>query len=63
MTRAKPCLYSVTVAATMLGVGRTTAWKFVTDATLETVIIGRRRMVRAESLHRLIEFGMPNRAA
>lgn len=53
----QPQLFSVRTAATMLGVGRTTAWKFVTDGTLETVHIGGRRMIRAQSLHKLIAEG------
>lgn len=53
----QPQLFSVRTAAAMLGVGRTTAWKFITDGTLETVHIGGRRMIRAQSLHKLIAEG------
>jgi excisionase family DNA binding protein len=58
-----PRLYSVRAAAALLGVGRTTAWKLVSDGTLETVHIGGRRMVRATSLEAVIANGTQNRAA
>ena len=53
----EPQLFTVAMAAKMLGVGRTTAWKFITDGVLESVHIGRRRMVRASSLRSLIANG------
>jgi excisionase family DNA binding protein len=59
----EPKLYSVRSTAALLGVGRTTAWKFITNGTLETVHLGGRRMVRAESLHQLIKRGTRERVA
>ena len=56
----QPRLYSIRAAATVLGVGRTTAWKFVSDGTLESVNIGGLRMIRAESLHNLVTAGTPS---
>ncbi len=53
----QPQLYSVRAAAAMLGVGRTTTWKFVSNGTLESVHMGGRRMIRAASLHTLITQG------
>ena len=53
----QPQLYSVRAAAAMLGIGRTSVWKCITNRTLETVLIGRRRMIRAESLYKLIANG------
>lgn len=53
----EPQLFTISSAASMLGVGRTTAWKLVSDGTLESVHIGRRRLVRASSLRLLIANG------
>jgi excisionase family DNA binding protein len=52
-----PRLYPVRAAATVLGIGKTTVWKLVTDGTLETIYIGGRRMVRAESLEAVLATG------
>lgn len=53
----EPQLYSVRAAAAILSIGLTTTWKFVSDGTLESVRIGGRRMIRAESLKKLIAHG------
>ena len=55
-----PQLYTVRAAAAVLGVGRTTTWKFVSNGTLDSVHLGGRRMVRAESLLKLIANGTPS---
>lgn len=57
-----PRLYPVRAAATLLGVGRTTAWKLIGNGTLETVYIGGRRMIRSESLEAVIANGTGKRA-
>ena len=46
--------------AIILGVGRTTTWKFITEGTLKSVHMGGRRMIRAESLRKLIAEGTPS---
>ena len=45
-----PILCSIADAAKMLGVGRSKAWQLVQSNQLETMAIGRRRLVRIDSI-------------
>lgn len=49
----EPMLMSVGDACLALGLGRTTVYRLINSETLDTVIIGKRRMVRAESVRRM----------
>jgi len=46
-------LASVSDACLALGVGRTSIYKLIKNGKLETVTIGRRRLVRTESIRRI----------
>lgn len=46
----EPLLLSIAEAARSLGVGRSKAYELIGDGQLETVTIGRRRLVKMESL-------------
>lgn len=48
-------LCSVPDAAGALGIGLTKAYELITDRQLETVKIGSRRLVKIESVKRLVE--------
>jgi excisionase family DNA binding protein len=52
-----PALYSVKAAAAILSLGLTKTWEMVKSQQLETVLIGRRRLIKADSLYALIEKG------
>ena len=46
-----PLLYSIPDAATALGVSRSKAYELISEGRLLTVTIGRRRLVRTDSIH------------
>jgi excisionase family DNA binding protein len=46
-------LCSISDAAKLLGVGRSTAYELISEGKLETVSIGRRRLVRMTSVRTL----------
>lgn len=46
---------SIKDAAQGLGLGRTAIYGLINDGRLETVKIGRRRLIKVESLYRLLE--------
>lgn len=48
-------LVSIRDAATALSVGRTTVYELMRSGQLDTRKMGRRRLIRAESLRRLVE--------
>jgi excisionase family DNA binding protein len=48
-------LVSIPDAATALSVGRTTIYELMRSGHLETRKMGRRRLIKAESLRRLVE--------
>lgn len=50
-----PLLLSVSDAATVLGVGRTTVYELIGAGQLETVHIGRSRRVPVDALHAFVE--------
>ena len=47
--------YSVEDAAPILGVGRTTIFELIATGRLENVKIGRRRIIPADALQRLLD--------
>ena len=47
--------YSVEDAAPILGVGRTTIFELIAKGQLESVKIGRRRIIPADALQRLLD--------
>lgn len=48
-------VYSVNETARMLSMGRTSIYAMIADGRLEAFKLGRRRLVKAESIRRLIE--------
>lgn len=46
-------LTSITNAAKALGIGRSKAYELIAEGRLETVTIGRRRLVRTDSIRAL----------
>jgi len=46
---------SIRDAAQSLGLGRTAVYGLINDGRLETIKIGRRRLVKVESIRQLIE--------
>jgi len=56
-------LLSIPEAARTLGIGRSKLYEIMADGALDTVTIGRRRLVRAESVRALASGGAPSRAA
>lgn len=53
MDVSAPLLCSVTEAARKLGIGRSKAYDLISQGRLETVTIGRRRLVRSDSIRAL----------
>ena len=49
----EPILMGVGDTCVMLGLGRTTVYRHIKSGALETVIIGKRRMVRVQSARRM----------
>ncbi len=47
--------YSIKDAARMLSLGRTTIYALINQGRLETFKLGRRTLVRADSIRRLVE--------
>jgi excisionase family DNA binding protein len=45
---------SVNDAAKAIGVGRVTLYKLINEGRIETVCIGRRRLVRVDSIRQLV---------
>ena len=59
----EPVLCSIADAARMLGIGKTKTYELIADRQLETVSIGTRRLVKVESIARLVEAAMKNEVA
>lgn len=53
MNEMPPLLCSIPTAASALGVGRSMVYDLIGSGQLETVTIGRRRLVRVESIRAL----------
>lgn len=50
-----PFTVSISEAAEALGLVRTTIYALINDGQLDTIKVGRRRLVKLESIHRLLE--------
>lgn len=50
-----PITTSIADAAKALSLGRTSIYQLIRDGRLETVKLGRRTLVKVDSIHRLIE--------
>ena len=46
--------YSINEAARVLSMGRTSIYAMIADGRLEAFKLGRRTLIRAESIHRLV---------
>ena len=53
MDTLKPMLCSISDAGKSLGLGRSKIYELISEERLETVTIGRRRLVRVESIRTL----------
>lgn len=51
----QPLTYSVADACRITSIGRTRLYELMADGTIASVVIGRRRLVKAESIHKLVE--------
>lgn len=51
----EPILVSVNGAAQALDLGRTSIYALINEGRLETVKLGRRTLIRVESIRRLVE--------
>ena len=51
----EPIVTSVTDTAKALSLGRTSIYALIREGRLETVKLGRRTLIRVESIHRLLE--------
>lgn len=47
--------YTPAEAAEIMGVGRATVYRYLTDGTLPSLKIGRARRIRAEALHGFLD--------
>jgi excisionase family DNA binding protein len=47
--------YSISDATKALGLGRTTIYSLISQGRLETIKLGRRTLIKAASLHKLVE--------
>jgi excisionase family DNA binding protein len=54
-TQTQRFLYRIPDGAEMVGISRSTFYKLMRDGEIETVMLGRRRLVAHESLERLAE--------
>ena len=51
----EPLAVSINDTARMLGVGRTTVYEMIKDGRLEAFKLGRRTLVRVDSIRRLVD--------
>jgi excisionase family DNA binding protein len=49
----EPLNYSVDEAAWAVGIGRSTLWEMIKKGLVETIKIGRRRLISKEEVHRI----------
>ncbi|MEO6093439.1 MAG: helix-turn-helix domain-containing protein [Novosphingobium sp.] len=54
VTSPRPLAYSIRDAVQVSSIGRTTLYGLISSGEIETVKIGKRRLVKAESLARFI---------
>ena len=57
-----PIAVSVKHACTLLGVGKSTLWAMWKDDKLDSILIGRKRLVLLQSIHRLVESQLSGQA-
>jgi len=50
----EPLAVSINDAARVLGIGRTSIYAMIADGRLEAFKLGRRTLVRTDSIHRLV---------
>lgn len=50
----EPLAFSINDTAKALGLGRTSIYAMIADGRLEAFKLGRRRLVKADAVHRLI---------
>ena len=53
----EPLVVSVIKAGSLLGLGRTTVYDLINNKTLDTIMVGKRRLVTVESIRRLVKAG------
>ncbi len=53
----EPLAYSIAETCRVVGVGKTTVYELIAAGQLESVMIGRRRLIKAASLKQLLETG------
>lgn len=58
----KPLAVTVATARNLSGLGNTTIWARIKDRTLETVCVGRRRLILYRSLERMLSPQLPDAA-
>lgn len=51
----EPVTISITGAAKALGLGRTTIYVLIAEGRLETLKLGRRHLIKTDSIRRLVE--------
>lgn len=51
----EPVTISITGAAKAMGIGRTSIYSLIKEGRLDTVKIGRRHLIKTESIRRLID--------
>ena len=59
-TEPKPIAVTVPTARKISGLGNSTIWKLIAEGRLDTVRIGRRRLVLYRSLEKLLSPGAPD---
>jgi excisionase family DNA binding protein len=59
----KPKTYSINEVKRLTGLGKTTIFALLQNGTLTSVSIGRRRLIHADSVDRLLETGTEDVAA
>ncbi|MBR0795672.1 hypothetical protein JQ615_09760 [Bradyrhizobium jicamae] len=52
--QSEPLTVTIAIARQISGLGNTTLWKLISDGTLQSVTVGRRRLVVYQSLRRLL---------
>jgi excisionase family DNA binding protein len=55
MDLVEPLAVSINDTVRMLGIGRTSIYRMIKDGRLEAFNLGRRTLVRVESIRRLVE--------
>lgn len=52
-----PLTIGVNDTARALGVGRTHVYRLISEGKIDTILLGRRRLVKTDSLRRLVDAG------